>query len=423
MKDNQTIDELVNDFENHLRTLQRSRLTIRQYWQIWKPLKLFMSAHGIEYYDQSVGQQFVKSKLGEYDYATLNQMQRRLINVVDALYVFQCKGEIFFGQAPLRRNPPKIFAGEIGLIMENYITYKKTTFDLSKSTNNNNIKSLHDLLLFLIGKGIQKISDISEVYLFSFIKSLNPETPVVNHSKLGIVKNFLSYLYEEQLLSKDYSKVIQRTNCKQQPRLPSVFSAEEVSCILNSIDRANPSGKRDYAMMLLAAKLGMRVSDIAGLKFENINWNKGIIEFVQFKTQKEITLPLLPEVGNAIIDYLKYARPVSDEHHCFLQQIFPYKKSTPQDVSGTAAFHIRRSGISIKERRHGAHALRHSFATTLLENKTILPVISEALGHHHTASTMFYLRVDKKQLKQCALDVPVVSPGFYNQKGGFNHDY
>lgn len=419
MKDNQTIDELLNEFEKHLRTLQRGRFTIRQYWHTWKPLKKFMTAHGIEYYNQSVGKQFVKSKWGDYEYVTLNQMQRQLVNKVDALYVFQCTGQIFFGTAPLRRNPQKVLDGEIGLVMQDYITFRLATFELSKSTTNGYLNALHGLLVFLTDKGVKSVSEISAVYLLSFMKSLNPETLSVNHSKLGVIKGFLTYLYAEQIVGKDYSQVIQRTNCKQQPRLPSFFSPEEVSLILNAVDRANASGKRDYAMVLLAAMLGMRVSDIARLKFENINWDQGLIEFAQFKTGKEITLPLLPEVGNAIIDYLKYARPVCDEPCCFVQHIPPYKTISPEDVTSRIGLHIRRSGIPLKDRHKGAHALRHSFATHLLENKTPLPVISEALGHLHTASTMFYLRVDKAQLKQCALDVPIVSSVFYQQKGGF----
>ncbi|TKT85974.1 tyrosine-type recombinase/integrase [Dyadobacter frigoris] len=420
MKENQTIDELVNEFEKHLLTLQRSRFTIRQYWQTWKPLKLFMAAHNIEYYNQSVGQQFIKSRLGDYDYNMLNQMQKRLVNVVDALYVFQSTGQIFFGTAPLRRNPPKILTGEIGLAMQDYINYKSATFTLSKSTINNHLNALHGLLVFLNDKKVGNLNQVKEAPLLSFIKSLNPETLSVNHSKLGIIRGFLSYLHTEQILGKDYSKVILRTNCKQQPRLPSFFSPEEVSLIVNAVDRANATGKRDYAMVLLAAKFGMRVSDIARLKFENINWDKGTIEFIQFKTGKAITFPLLSEVGNAIIDYLKYARPVCDQPCCFVQHIYPYKTITADDVAGRIGLHIRRSGIPLEGRRKGAHALRHSFATHLLANKIPLPVISEVLGHSQTASTMFYLRVDETQLKQCALDVPMVMSGFYGQKGGFN---
>lgn len=419
MEQVQTIDELVIKFENHLRSLQRSRFTIRQYWQTWKPLKIFMSANNIKFFDITVGQQFLKSKLGAYEYGNLNQIQRRLVNTVDALSVFQRTCEIHFGPAPLRRNPPKVFTGEIGLLMEVFINFRKATFALAKSTVNNNIRSLHTLFLFFMEKGVQKMGDVSAVHILSFIKSLDPNTTAVNHSTLGIIKAFLKYAYEEKAVATDWSMIVQRTNYKQQPKLPSSFSMEEIMLFLNSIDRSNSSGRRDYAMMLLAIKLGMRVSDIAGLKFENIDWDKRILTFTQFKTKKCITLPLLPEIGNAIIDYLKYARPVSDESHCFLQQLAPHKKVTAEDVSRIARFYIRRSGVPTKERKHGAHALRHSFASELLGNKTSLPVISEALGHGNTASTMFYLRIDKDQLRQCALDVPSVPSTFYNQKGGF----
>lgn len=418
MKEVQSIDALVIRFENHLRSLQRSRFTIRQYWQTWKPLKIFMSANNIKFFDITVGEQFIESKLGAYEYANLNQMQKRLVNTVGALSVFQRTGEIYFGTAPLRRNPPKVFTGEIGLLMEGYINFRKTTFALAKSTVNNNTRSLHTLLLFFIDKGVQKMGDISAVHILSFIKSLDPDTQAVNHSTLGVVKAFLKYVHEEKVIPTDLSTVVHRTNYKQQPKLPASFTREEIMLLLNSIDRSNPSEKRDYAMILLAVKLGLRVSDIAGLRFENIDWDKQVLSFTQFKTKKSIILPLLPEVGNAIIDYLKYARPASDERHCFLQQLPPYKKVTPDDVSRIARLYVRRSGVSKAEGKWGAHALRHSFASELLGNKNPLPVISEALGHSNTASTMFYLRIDKEQLRQCALEVPPVSPAFYSQKGG-----
>ena len=81
-----------------------------------------------------------------------------------------------------------------------------------------------------------------------------------------------------------------------------------------------------------------------------------------------------------------------------------------------------KSGIDIKNRQHGPHALRHSLAQRLLEQQTMLPVISEVLGHENTESTRYYLRVDLSSMQQCALDVPPVSPSFYSQKGGIFYD-
>jgi site-specific recombinase XerD len=273
--------------------------------------------------------------------------------------------------------------------------------------------------MFLTNKGVTKMSSINQVYIFSFIKSLPAKRLAVNHSILGVVKAFLQYAFEEQLISTDYSKIIQRDNYKQQPKVPSVFSVEEIKCLLQSIDRGSPSGKRDYVIILLASKLGMRASDIASLKFENFNWDKRFIHFAQLKTNKEVILPLLPEIGNAIIDYLKYGRPESNDSYCFLQLVGPYKAICSNDVGRIVQSQMQRAGINTKNRKHGPHALRHSFATNMLQNKTLLPVISEALGHSHTDSTMHYLRIDNDQLRQCALEVPLVPASFYNQKGGF----
>ena len=80
---------------------------------------------------------------------------------------------------------------------------------------------------------------------------------------------------------------------------------------------------------------------------------------------------------------------------------------------------IEVSGVNTEERKHGAHSMRHSLASRFLENREPLPVISEALGHQKTSSTMFYFRIDMESLRQCALDVPFVSEQFYEQKGGF----
>lgn len=418
-KEKQTIHELLSAFESYLISLRRSRFTIRRYKQIWKLFKEYTASHGITFYERSVADQFIHSQLGIYNYADLNEMQRRLVNTIDALYVFQEEGAVHMGPAPLKRKPPREFSGEVGSAMQTFLNYKTKVFHLAKTTLKGHQQYLHEFLMFLHEKGVTKMASLSQVFIFSFVQSLPQNKPAVNHSKLGVVKAFLRYVFEEQLTDIDYSQTIHRDNYKQQPRVPSVFSEEEISCLFASVDRSSPSGKRDYAIMLLAAKLGMRAGDIAALQFDNIDWDKRFICFTQCKTEKKILLPLLPEVGNAIIDYLRYGRPTSNDSHCFLQLIGPYKAICSNDVGRIVQSQMQRAGINTKNRRHGPHSLRHSFATNLLQNKTLLPVISEALGHTCTESTMYYLRVDKTQLQQCALEVPLVPISFYNQKGGF----
>jgi integrase len=191
-----------------------------------------------------------------------------------------------------------------------------------------------------------------------------------------------------------------------------------VEKLIASVERSSSVGKRDYAIILLAARLGLRSSDIANLKFDNILWEQNIIRLAQFKTDKEIELPLLPEVGNAIIDYLKYSRQPSKEPFVFLTVRSPIIPITTGGIQRIVGRRFARTAIDTKSRRHGPHSLRHSLAGRLLEQQIALPVISEVLGHENTESTKFYLRVDLTSMRRCALDVPEVSPSFYNQKGG-----
>ncbi|WP_158712936.1 site-specific integrase [Parabacteroides pacaensis] len=199
--------------------------------------------------------------------------------------------------------------------------------------------------------------------------------------------------------------------------MPTKYTKEEVEKIRLSIDRASKKGKRDYAIFLLAARLGLRSSDIRLLKFENLDWDKNIIKLDQYRTGKYIEIPLLSDVGNAIVNYLQYGRPASESSFVFLEAIYPYA-TISQGISKIFSTIFRNSGINIEGRKHGSHALRHSLAVRMLKENTILSVITEILRHENTNSTKYYLRIDITSLKKCALDILNVEPCFYTQKGG-----
>jgi site-specific recombinase XerD len=411
----QTILELTDKFYVYLRK-NRSRSTIESYQKAWKCVMIFMSLHRIRYYNSSVGEKYLISKYGKYKYDDLTLHQRTFASRIEALADFQNTGTIIMGT---RRKPPKVFTGFIGKTILNFITSRQKAFGLRKATITNYTIYLHQFSCFLKGKGITSIGKISKNEILSFITQIDPVKPAARHVAITVMKKFANYLYEQQLVNVDYSRSIPNDNYKNQPHLPSTFSDQEISIFIKAIDRGSPKGKRDYAIFLLAIKLGMRSSDIRNLKFGNINWETNIISFDQQKTGKHITLPLLPEIGNAVIDYIKHARPVSDEKNCFLQIISPYKTLGHNDIKNLVDFYLKRAKICFKNKKHGPHALRHSYAANLLKSKTPLPIISEALGHTSTSSTMLYLRIDVESLKQCALDVPVLSSSFYNQKGGY----
>ncbi|MDR0726296.1 MAG: tyrosine-type recombinase/integrase [Prevotellaceae bacterium] len=267
-------------------------------------------------------------------------------------------------------------------------------------------------------KNVVHSSAIEEGDILSFIASTqNCKKGVLNTMRL-----FCRYLYEQKILNKDICYVIGKDNYPVREKLPSVYDAEEIKQIETTVDRSSSVGKRDYAILLLATRLGLRSSDIAGLQFSNLDWDNNIIRLSQYKTNREIELPLLADIGEAIIDYLKYGRPVSQTQYVFMSSCAPYRPINRMIINSAIVRIIRFSKICIRNRRFGPHAMRHTLASQLLRNGTALPVISETLGHANTQMTMEYLRIDFNGLMSCTLDVPPVSDKFYIQKGGMFYE-
>ena len=189
-----------------------------------------------------------------------------------------------------------------------------------------------------------------------------------------------------------------------------------------SISRTSNVGKRDYAMVTLCSRLGLRVSDVANLSFKDINWENNSINIIQYKTGNPLTLPLLSIVGNAIIDYLKNARPKSTSSRIFLSCRPPYGEMNPGSVHGAIAVAFSKSGVDYGDRHHGGHALRFSLAQRMLDKSTPIPIISETLGHTELDTTRTYVRIDLVHIMGCVLDVPDTSDVFYTQRGGWFYD-
>ena len=207
-------------------------------------------------------------------------------------------------------------------------------------------------------------------------------------------------MYKRQKL---YECIPHVKNLRQQ-KIPSTFTTNEIEQILNSVDRSNPIGKRNYAIFLIAARLGIRSSDIQALTFSNIDWDKNVIFFTQHKTGRSLLLPMPNDVGWAIIDYLKNGRPETNAKNIFVSHNYPYEEFL--SIKSIIPRQMRCAGIKTPaNKRIGMHAFRHGLATRMLEKDVPLPVISQTLGHADISSTEVYLRISMKQLSKCGLEV------------------
>lgn len=303
--------------------------------------------------------------------------------------------------------------GEIGTAAKAFIA-SMADMRRSKLTLSEHQRMLSYFIEHLSLKSVFRVAEINEEHVLAFLaSSQNCKDKFLNTMRL-----FCRYLYQQNLLARDIEYVIGRNNLPVREKLPSVYDAGEVKQIEGAVDRSGPEGRRDYAMLLLASRLGLRSSDIAGLGFANLDWDNNTVRLEQYKTKREVELPLLADVGDAIIDYLKYGRPRSHSQNVFLSACAPYRPVNRMIINGAISRIIKSSKVDIQGRRFGPHAMRHTLASRLLGNGVPLPVISETLGHTSTQTTMNYLRIDINSLRCCALDVPMVPQGFYDQEGG-----
>lgn len=387
--------------------------SIKKYREHIRRIQRFMNEHGLVNYTAKECDMFIKQIIGNEEYNSLGRYDKDSIRCANILIEYQLTGIISY------RTEQKgdLLHGGIGNNIQAFLDYR-SSIGISPKTIRNDRIYLGRFQKYLDSLGRNDFIELASQDIHGFIKSISYSTRAAIHCTLSIIRIFLRFLKSEGIIPTDWSYLVPKDSYKVEAKLPTTYAKSEIERILNAVNRSSPKGKRDYAMMLLAARLGLRASDICRLAFENLHWVQNMIVLIQEKTKKRIELPLLTEVGNAIIDYLRYGRPKSELPYVFLHANRGYDKLSESTLHSIVSHYMRLAGIeNIETKKHGPHALRHSLAGFLLEKQTPLPIISEVLGHTSIESTKTYIRIDMSSLRQCALDVPSVKINFY-QEGG-----
>ena len=384
----------------------RNRITV--YKSLWRNgIIRYMSQKGIESYSPSVGAEFVSTC---HFHGTIRPQEREKIRSIQVL-----DDMLKLGYIRKRCFTPVFHAldGEVGAEMEKLITHL-TNLRRSMVTIKDYRLYLSEFLMHLNERNVKHVSAITEKDILTFVSS-HPTNKVNIVSALRVLFRFWR---EEHIVDDRFEELFDTYKTHKPERIPSYFAANEVMSIEQSVSRNSANGKRNYAMLLLASRLGLRASDIADLQFSDIDWDRNMITLTMQKTKKVIELPLLADVGNAIIDYLRHGRPKSDSQNVFLSGNAPYVAATKNMVCAAINGIILRSGVDTSGKHHGPHSLRHSLASAMLNGGSMMPVISESLGHRSTQTTLAYLKIDIRSLQKCALPVPEIADCFYMQRGG-----
>ena len=219
------------------------------------------------------------------------------------------------------------------------------------------------------------------------------------------MRSFLRYLFQEGRTATDLAMAIPPMPGGRLSELPRYLEAEQVEKLLQCCDRRRKVGKRDHAILLLLARLGLRAGEVARLEMEDIDWASGEL-LIRGKGDRIDRMPLLQDVGKALADYLRNGRPSCSTRRVFVHCKAPYPgfSSPPNAVSGIVRRALRRAGI--QSRHKGAHLLRHSLATSLLRGGVSLARIGDVLRHEHTQTTEIYAKVDLNALRALAQPWP-----------------
>ncbi len=183
--------------------------------------------------------------------------------------------------------------------------------------------------------------------------------------------------------------------------LPRGIVKSDADALLASCDRRTPIGRRDYALIIILLRLGLRRSEVAALRLENIDWRAGEL-VVAGKGGRLDRLPLPVDVGEAIAGYLKRGRPVSDRREVFLRAKAPFEPIATGTVASTVRRACRRAGVA----EVGSHRLRHTAACDMVAAQVPLPQIAQVLRHRSLQSTAIYARVDLDRLRELAQPWP-----------------
>ena len=395
--------DLLHDLEQKMLQLGYTKGSMQFYRRRWRMLLQFAKERGENFFSERLGLDFVERHFHilEKDLNhTLSQSETQELRIIRMIGDFQLHRTIlrrYYKHKQILTDPYFI---DINNQFESYCVGK----GYSQVTIDHYVKQSAQFLDYLASQNATDCKSLSLSLIHDYIKTLAGYTYKTVEQNICSLRAFFRFLLEIEVVQTDFATKTPMVQARKQTRIPSVWTKDELKKLISAIDRGNPKGKRDYAIILLACCLGMRCMDIKHLKIEHFHWKEKKLIFTQSKTQTPLSLPLTPEVGWAIIDYLKYGRPKIDSPYLFVRHIAPFVPFSEDDhLTQLIKRYMELAHLPTLKKRRGMHSLRHTMASMLLEKDTSLSTISDILGHVDTDSTAVYLKVDIEKLRGCAL--------------------
>lgn len=378
----------------------------------WDAVSQWFFHRGISKFGQDIGYRYCDEEIGSHIIVEgMSSRQKKRLRAVRMLISYQQHGDFEFRTPRVERT----YTGETGQLILQFLQHERTMGRSEKTIECREI-SLYRFNQYLISHSLG-FADLDIDAIEDFFRAMG-YTLSARHTCANHLRQLFHYLYDHGYTPTDNALFVLKDQYRDQCKIPTTYTEDEISRMLSAVERSSAIGKRDYLIILLAAEYGWRSGDIVRFRFSQIDWDNNRISFQQNKTDVPVEYPLLSSVGNAIIDYLEHGRPKSDAPEVIVSAEVgkhgtPLKPSTIHSIVGR---YMREAGIvHWKEKKHGPHSLRHSLASNMLKNNVSMPVISTVLGHQRTETTKIYLKVDIEKLAMCPLPMPVLGTPHYKE--------
>jgi site-specific recombinase XerD len=372
-----------------------SPASFKNYKWIFKRLEQYMLNQGVFAYSRKTGTAFL-----EYEKSERTHTTDVLIEFSLAIRRFEAH---LYGDAYRLRMPtcdrtcPTQFKAVFELYLENLVVRGLK----AGSIENHRCNTLKALIV-LNELGVADSASITPKHIHEVFERVTGKR---NHSLS--MRDFLRYLHTEKILEADFSVFVPSVRCKQP--VPSVYTRAEAEMFLEGFNTENSAGLRNRAVTLLALRLGMRSGDIVNLKLSDLDYRTKTVNFVQEKTNIPQRLELLPEIEEAIREYVEKGRRDSRLPNLFISLRPPVRPMTTDAIGSLTREHFKRVGIEPGERRRGAHSWRSTLASELVSEGFPYDVVRRILGHEDPTAIKHYVKFDIEELRASTLDVPVIS--------------
>jgi site-specific recombinase XerD len=303
--------------------------------------------------------------------------------------------------APQTIIPPKPLE-QIEQDFEHYLLRER---GLSQTTVIRHRPPLRKFLQECCREGTARFPRLSSEDIVRFIADhAHDHSPRTARSMCWTLRAFTRYLVYRGYIVDDLAAAVPSVRSWRFGPLPDFLPPPKIQRVLDGCDRTTAIGKRDYAVLLLLARLGLRANEVATLALEDIDWHSGLLT-VRGKGRQLAVMPFLSEVGIALADYLQHGRWTTDSRRTFIRSLAPHRGFTSSSsISMIAVSALERAGVDVP--RKGTHIFRYSLATQLLGAGASLTEIGQVLRHQNHDTTRLYAKVDINALRKLGLPWP-----------------